>query len=130
MSAPLRQAPEPSPRSAARPRLRATPRSTGRNAERTLNLVLELLDYRQLTAAELRVLLAVFDRETTVSRLAEQLGWDSGELRRTGARLYARGLLRRRSDTGRMETVVGITRAGLTTVGPLLTAVQDGNRGV
>jgi len=100
------------------------------SAEPALDLVLELLERRELSAAELRILLAVFDREATVSELAESLRRDAGEIRRIGARLYARGFLRRRHESSRMETVVGITRAGLATVRPLLSAAGDGDRSV
>lgn len=87
-----------------------------------LDGLLELLERRRLSATELRILLAVLDREVAASELAETFGRRSLDIRRAAARLYARGLLRWRHDTGRREAVFGITRAGLATVRPLLTA--------
>lgn len=72
---------------------------------------------------ELRVLLAVLDREVTVSELAETLGRRQAEIRQTGERLYARGLLRWREDARHRETVLGATGAGVARARPLLTAV-------
>jgi len=87
-----------------------------------LDALLELLERRRLSATELRILLAVLDREVPVSELAETFGWRSLDIRRAAARLYARGLLRWRHDAGSKEAVFGITRAGLATVRPLVTA--------
>jgi predicted transcriptional regulator len=87
-----------------------------------LDQVLELLERRGLSASELRVLLAVRNNEVTVSELSRTLGRPPVEIRRTGARLYALGLLRWRHDTRTTETVLGATGAGLTAVRPLTAA--------
>lgn len=87
-----------------------------------LDQVVEFLERRGLSASELRVLLAVRNNEVTVSELARTLGRPPVEIRRTGARLYALGLLRWRHDARSMETVLGATRAGLTAVRPLTAA--------
>jgi hypothetical protein len=91
-------------------------------AKLALDGLLELLERRRLSATELRILLAVLDREVPVSELAETFGRRSLDIRSAAARLYARGLLRWRHDARSSEAVFGITRAGLATVRPLLTA--------
>lgn len=101
-----------------------------RTPERTLDGLLELLERRRLSATELRILLAVFGREVPVSELAESFGRPAVEIRRTGARLYARGLLRWRHDAASEEAVFGVTPAGLTTLRPLLTAAASGSQAV
>jgi DNA-binding MarR family transcriptional regulator len=87
---------------------------------------LGLLERRRLSATELRILLAVVDREVSVSELADAFGRRPLEIRRAAARLYARGLLRWRHDAMRREAVFAITPAGLATVRPLLTAAGAG----
>jgi predicted transcriptional regulator len=91
-------------------------------AKLALDGLLELLERRRLSATELRILLAVLDREVPVSELAETFGRRSLDIRRAAARLYARGLVRWRHDAWSGEAVFGITRAGLATVRPLLIA--------
>jgi hypothetical protein len=95
-----------------------------------LDQVLESLERWRLSASELRILLAVLDGDVTVSELASTLGRPRAEIRLTGERLYARGLLRWRDDARSGETVLGTTGAGVATVRPLLTAVgiPDGRR--
>jgi hypothetical protein len=101
-----------------------------RAAVTPLDQVLESLERVGLSASEVRILLAVLDREVTVSELAPMLGRPPAEIRLTGERLYARGLLRWRDDARSGETVLGTTGAGVATVRPLLTAVgiPDGRR--
>jgi hypothetical protein len=82
--------------------------------------LLELLERHRLPAAELRLLLASVEGDRSVSELAERFGRPAVEIRRTGARLYARGLLDWRHEDGSREAVFGLTRAGLETVQPLL----------
>jgi DNA-binding MarR family transcriptional regulator len=98
------------------------PRPAAGRTERTLDGVLDLLERRPLTATELRILLAAMRGEVTVSELGESLGRRPADIRRIGARLYARGLLSWRHREGREETLFQITRAGMTMVRPLVTA--------
>ena len=95
-----------------------------RAAARALDRVLELLERRRLPASDLRVMLAVHDGDAAISDLAKSLGWRSVEVRRAAARLYGHGLLRWAHDAGREEAILGITRNGLATLRPLLTAAS------
>jgi DNA-binding MarR family transcriptional regulator len=85
--------------------------------------VLELAERRQLGPSELRVLLALVDRDRAVSELARLLAVRSGDVSLLGERLYARGLLRWSERPGH-EPILGITRAGLNVARPLLTAAE------
>jgi DNA-binding MarR family transcriptional regulator len=88
-----------------------------------LDRVLQLLERRRLSPAEVRLLVALVERDRDLPELADSLGHDSSELRRLGERLYARGFLRWRRRSSR-EPVFGITRAGLAVTRPLLTAAE------
>jgi transcription initiation factor IIE alpha subunit len=99
-----------------------------RTAEVALDLILEGVERRRLAPAELRILLALLEREATDAELAQTFGQDSEEIRRLAERLYARGLLRWRHDARSNATVLGITRAGLASLGPLLSAATDATR--
>jgi hypothetical protein len=94
-----------------------------RTAAHPLDQLLASLERGELSASELRILLAVLDRDITVSELARTLGRPPAEIRHTGERLYARGLLSWRDDARSGETTLGTTRAGVATVRPVLTAV-------
>jgi DNA-binding MarR family transcriptional regulator len=97
--------------------------SNSRTARAALDRVLELVGRRRLSAAELRLLLHLIDREAGIPELAEALGQRPGDVRRGGRRLAARGLVRWRHVDPRKDTRLAITPAGLTTVQALLTAV-------
>ena len=90
--------------------------------ELDVGALLELLECGPLSAAELRILLAVLERERAVSELAEAFGRRPVEIRRTGARLYGRGLLRWRHTGPGKEAMFGITPSALATLRPLLAA--------
>jgi hypothetical protein len=79
-----------------------------------------LLERRGLSPSELRILLAVRNRDVTVRELARRFDRRPVEVRRTGARLFARGLLGWRQGSWRDDVVLGITRDGAATLGPLL----------
>lgn len=87
---------------------------------RAVDGALELLERSRLSPSELRILLAVRDGEVSVSALAEAFDRRPLQLRRTAARLYARGLLRWRHDAATKEAVFGISPAGRAMVRPLL----------
>jgi hypothetical protein len=88
-----------------------------------LDRILELLERRGLSVTELRVLLALHEREATIADLAEQLGQRSGATWRASRALSARGLARWHQVGRRKKSAVAITAAGLVTIRPFLTAV-------
>ena len=106
------------------------PVHTTRAPEHTLDALLELLERRRLSATELRILLAVLGSEMPVHELAESFGRPPVEIRRAGARLYARGLLNWRHEAASKEAVFAITPAGLTTLRPRVTAAASGAQAV
>jgi len=87
-----------------------------------LDRVLELVERRKLSATELRVLLALLDREACLSDLAEALDQRPAAITRAGRSLSMRGLIRWHHVGRRKQTRLEITSSGLTTVGALLTA--------
>jgi hypothetical protein len=87
----------------------------------TLDRGLELLEQRRLSATELRLLLALLDGEAPVRTLAQTLRLTDTQVRRAGARLYVRNLIRWRDGDDR-ATMLDVTPAGLATVRPLLAA--------
>ena len=89
------------------------------DSSRAVDRALELLERSHLSASELRILLAASDDEVPVSALARTLGDRPRQLRRTAARLYARGLIRWRHDVDTKEAVFGITPAGRAMLRPL-----------
>ena len=76
----------------------------------------------KLSATELRVLLALFDRGACLSDLAEALDQRPDEITRAGRSLSMRGLIRWHHVGRRKQTRLEITSSGLTTVRALLTA--------
>lgn len=104
-------------------RLRVAPGPAADTAGGALDTdaLLELLERGPLTAGELRILLELLDGERAVSELASTFGQLPVQVRRTGARLLGRGLLRwRQTGSGKEDAVFGITLTGLATLGPLL----------
>jgi hypothetical protein len=87
-----------------------------------LDRVLELVARRRLSAAELRVLLRLVDREASIVELAEALDERALDVRRCGRHLAARGLVRWLHSGTRKETRLAIAPAGLATVRALLMA--------
>jgi DNA-binding MarR family transcriptional regulator len=86
--------------------------------------MLVLWQRRGLAATELRMLLALLDRDASLSELAEVLGERPIEIRRAGRTLSARGLVRWCHVGRRKETRVELTAAGLATIRPMLRAVD------
>ena len=83
---------------------------------------LDLLERTRLSAGELRILLAVRDGERSVPALAQAFDRRPLQLRRTAARLYARGLIRWRHDTETKDALFAITAEGRALVRPLVSA--------
>ena len=91
-------------------------------ARATLDRVLELVERRNLSATELRVLLALLDRGACLADLAGALDERPDEITRASRRLSMRGLIRWHHVGRRKQTRLDITSSGLTTVRALLTA--------
>jgi predicted transcriptional regulator len=106
---------------------RAGDRPTSAVVRSSLDRVLELVELRQLSATELRLLLRLVDREASLSELGEQFGGQRpAEIRRAGRSLAMRGLVQWRHVGRRKETRLGITASGLATMRALLTAAGHG----
>ena len=93
-------------------------------APTVLDRVLEVFDHRGLSACELRVLLKLFDREASLSEIAEALGKPPSEVTRAGRRLATRGLVRWYHLGAREESRLVITTGGLATIQALLAAAE------
>ena len=93
-------------------------------AARRLDILLELLERRELSPEELRVLLAVAGGELSLGRLAETLRKPTHLVRRAAWRLYLAGMLRQRHDSATQGPAFGITTRGLAAVKPLVTAAE------
>ena len=96
--------------------------ATSRTARLALDRVLELVERRRLSPAELRILLRLVDGEAGIPGLAEALDERPVDVRRCGRRLSARGLVSWRHAGPLKHTQLAITPAGLTAVRALLTA--------
>lgn len=96
--------------------------ASSRTVRVTLDRLLELAERRRLSAAELRILLRLVDREAGIPELAEALDQRPVDVRRCGRRLSARGLVSWRHAGPLKHTRLAITPAGLTTIRALLTA--------
>jgi hypothetical protein len=106
-----------SPRTTPSPRERRRFPPAARWSARRLDVLLELLERRKLTATELRMLLAFADGERPLRDLGALLDQPPAALRRTASRLRLDGMLR--ESEGR---AFAITPRGLTALKPLLTA--------
>lgn len=87
----------------------------------SLDRVLELIERRQLSATELRLLLHLVDRDASLRELADALGQQRVNVRRAGRSLAMRGLVRWLHVGRRKETRFGITANGLATIRAFLT---------
>lgn len=93
-------------------------------ARSSLDRVLELIELRQLSITELRLLLHLVDREASLPELGEALSQRPVEIRRAGWRLAMRGLVQWRHLGRRKETRLASTASGLATMRVLLTAAD------
>jgi DNA-binding MarR family transcriptional regulator len=91
-----------------------------------LDAVLTLLERRELSATELRFLVAVFQGHATGHQVARILARTGDEVRRMGRRLQLAGLVRRSHDE--QDTTFAITPLGIATLKPLVTAAHGGDR--
>lgn len=86
---------------------------------------LDLLERQRLSAGELKILLALASQERTIFELAVSFDQQTAVTRRTGARLYARGLVHWRDVRARhggrgTEPLLRITEAGRLLLRPLV----------
>ena len=93
-----------------------------RRAAQRLDLLLELLERRELSPEDLRVLLAVAGGELSLGRLAQVLDKPTRLVRRAAWRLYLAGMLRQRHESGSQGPAFAITTRGLAALKPLVTA--------
>jgi hypothetical protein len=102
-------------------RARYLPPATRWSARR-LDLLLELLERRSMTATDLRVLLAVIDRERSLRELVDLVTRPAASVRKTAGRLCLAGMLRQTHDPHTDGPAYAITPRGLAALKPLLTA--------
>jgi DNA-binding MarR family transcriptional regulator len=110
----------------APPRARRGSKGDGRTPNAHIaRATLDLLERRRLSAGELKILLALANQEMTIFELAVSLDQHTAVTRRTGARLYARGLVhwrdvRARAGSRGTEPLLRITEAGRLLLRPLI----------
>jgi DNA-binding MarR family transcriptional regulator len=102
----------------------ARPAPAGRRSARRLDVVLELLERRELSPTELRILLAVGHREAHLGELSSHLEKPKTTVRRDAWRLYLNGMLRQHHDSETNEPVFAITTRGVAALKPLITATN------
>jgi hypothetical protein len=91
-----------------------------------LDRVLAVLAAQRRSAAELRLLVALSERDLTLAEASDRLGDRSPEeIAQTARRLAGARLIRYGLSHQRGETVLSITGAGLVSVRPLLSAVSS-----
>lgn len=93
-----------------------------------LDVLLALLERRELSATELRFLLAVFQGQATEDQLARVLARTAPEVRRLGDRLRLADVVRRSRREQDSDLTFSITPRGLAIVKPLVTAIQGADR--
>ncbi len=94
-------------------------------AQAALDRVLQVLEHRQHSATEMRVLLRLLERRNaSIVELAEHLGIRPTEVTRAGRRLAMRGLVRAHHAGKREEMLMQITRSGRAVMHSLLTAAE------
>jgi DNA-binding MarR family transcriptional regulator len=98
---------------------------TSRSASTTLDRVLELFERVELSAIELRVLLALLERrDATVAELAGMLDTHPTEITRAGRRLAMRGLIRWHHGGRPEQALLDGTVAGAETIEALLAGLD------
>ena len=90
----------------------------------TLDRVLGLLERAELSATEMRVLLALLERrDATIAELAGVLDAQPAEMTRAGRRLAMRGLIRWHHGGRPEHALLDGTGAGAATIGALLASL-------
>ena len=87
-----------------------------------LDRLLALIDRRELSILELRLLLQLEDGAATVRQLALMLDRDPSDVLAAGRRLAGLGFVRRRAVGPERQGLYDIARPGLLALRPLLTA--------
>ena len=91
----------------------------------TLDRVLELFERADLSATEMRVLLALLGRQdATIAELADALDTHPSEITRAARRLALRGLIRWHHGGREGQALLDGTVAGEETIEALLTSVR------
>jgi DNA-binding MarR family transcriptional regulator len=99
---------------------------TSRSASTTLDRVLELFERAELSATEMRVLLALRDRhDATIAELAGVLDTHPTEITRAGRRLAMRGLIRWHHGGRPEQALLDGTVTGAEAIEALLAGVHD-----
>jgi hypothetical protein len=88
-------------------------------APSSVDVALDLLEQQRLSPMELRILLAIRDRERTESELVRSLGRRTMEVRPSAGALYARGLLRWRYLPNGEGSAFAVTAAGRRALAPI-----------
>jgi DNA-binding MarR family transcriptional regulator len=95
------------------------------DAQAALDRVLQVLEHRQHSATEMRVLLRLLERrDASIAELSEQLDIRPTEVTRAGRRLAMRGLVRTHHAGKREQMLMQITRSGRVLMQSLLTAAE------
>jgi N-acetylglucosamine-6-phosphate deacetylase len=102
--------------------------TTPHSADATLDRVLELFARAELSATEMRVLLALLKRrDATIVELAEVLDTHPAEITRAGRRLAMRGLIRWHHGGRPEHALLDGTVTGAATIKPLLASMGSDN---
>ena len=102
------------------------PTPAGRWSARRLDVLLELLERRDLGPSELRILLAVGQQEATLGELSRRLEQPEATVRKSAWQLALDGMLRQERDEVTKEPAFAITPRGVATLKPLITASNLG----
>jgi DNA-binding MarR family transcriptional regulator len=95
----------------------------------TLDRVLELFERAELSATEMRVLLALLRRhDATIAELVDALDTDPSEITRAGRRLAMRGLVRWHHGGRPGQALLDGTAAGAKTIEALLAGLGPERR--
>jgi DNA-binding MarR family transcriptional regulator len=92
----------------------------------SLDRLLELFERAELSATEMRVLLALLGRhDATIPELADVLDTHPTEITRAGRRLAMKGLIRWHHGGRPEHALLDATRAGTATIEALLTSLEE-----
>jgi DNA-binding MarR family transcriptional regulator len=92
----------------------------------SLDRLLELFEQAELSATEMRVLLALLGRhDATIPELADALDTHPTEITRAGRRLAMKGLIRWHHGGRPEHALLDATRAGTATIEALLTSLEE-----
>jgi DNA-binding MarR family transcriptional regulator len=93
-----------------------------RSSARRLDVLLELLERRDMSPTKLRILLAVGQGETGLGELSRRLDQPEATVRRSAWQLSQNGMLRQQPDPATKKPAFSITTRGVAALKPLITA--------